>query len=179
MATVSAFPTGTGTSTQEAGTITFANAASGLNADDGTKVTMQTATKNSIGNVVAGTFGFDSSLPANASIDAVSVEVQDNTVTTAQGTQEAFVRISATETLAGTHTGSLTETVRTFSSVARPGGGSWTRADLLDATFTVKVRGTQPNNTTSTTYAWDYVKVTVDYSLVVPPPILVTGRVAR
>ena len=58
----------------------------------------------------------------------------------------------------------LADTIATYSNVTRPGGGTWTRADLLDGTFTVRLRARSGNNATSVTYSWDYAKVTVDYT---------------
>lgn len=186
MPTVSAFPAGTGVAVLIAGTTSAtANTATGLNADDGTKASFATVTKNTNWALYAATFGLQALLPTDAIINSVSLEAQNDTVTTAQGTQfhaAAFVTGTPSGANLGTlgteqsNAGSLTETVRTFSALARPGGGTWVRADFADATFYIRVRGLQPNNTTNTTYEWDYVKVTVDYSIPAPAPIVVVRR---
>lgn len=175
MATATAFPTGNATAVLIAGTTSAtANTTTGLNADDGTKASATTATKNTNWALYAGTFGLQSAVPSTATINSLAVEAQNNTVTTSQGTQfhaGAFVTGTPSGANLGTigteqsNVGTTVETIRTFSALARPGGGSWTWADLADATFYIRVRALQPNNTTSTGYAWDYVKVTVDYSL--------------
>ncbi len=146
-----------------AGWTTPANA----NADDGAYATYTIAAKNTTGvdNVLT-SFGFDSSIPAGSTINSVSLEVQHKVSTTGGiAFLESALAIGATTgTYNSDGTEPIVDTIATYSSMARPGGGSWTRADLLDGTFTVKLRARSGNSATSVTYSWDYAKVIVDYT---------------
>lgn len=160
----------------------YASAASGTswtnptnaNADDGAYATYTIAAKNTTGNVnTLSNLGFDSSIPANSLINSVTLEVQHK-VSTNGGIAflESALALGAT---IGTYNSDsaepTTDTARSYS-MARPGGGTWTRADLLDGTLTIKLRARSGNNATSVVYSWDYARVLVDYS----PPI--TGALA-
>lgn len=153
----------------------FATAASGTswtsatnaNADDAAYATYTIAAKNTTGNVNSlSSFGFDGAIPANSTINSVTLEVQHKvSVTTGIAFLESALAISGTPgTFNSDGTEPTSDTVATYSSMARPGGGSWTRADLLDAVFTVQLRARSGNNATSVVYSWDYAKVTVDYT---------------
>lgn len=165
MATATQLPTGNAT---ESGTWT--NGATGLNLDDGTHGSFTTTTKNDVRSLTVGNFGFDSALPATAVINTVSIEIQEQV--TSGGTLRTVIRVSGVDGANNDNTTDTSLTVRTYSSLTRPGGGSWTRADLLDGTLTVRFEGRQPNNTTSRTYQADYVKVIVDYTVPADLPIV-------
>lgn len=154
----------------------FASGASGTswtnptnaNADDGAYATYTIAAKNTTGNVNTLTnFGFDSSIPSGATINSVALEVQHKVSTTGGiANLECTVAISGTPGTYNTDSAEpTTDTIRTYSSLARPGGGSWTRNDLLDGTFTVLLRARSGNNATSVVYSWDYATVSVDYTI--------------
>lgn len=167
MATSVKFPTGNATTATIAGTVSaFTNALTGLNADDGVDARIATATKNTNATITtASAFGFDADIPVGAVIDQVDIEVQTQNVTTSQGTQFVAVVVGGTVGVEQSNAGSTTLTTRTFTNMTKSGGVALSRADLLNGTFAVRVRALQPNNTTSTTYGWDYVKVTVTYHL--------------
>jgi len=156
-------------------TTQFATAAAGTswttpanaNADDAAYATYTIAAKNTTGNVNSlSNFGFDAAIPSGATINTVSLEVQHKVSTTGGiAFLESALAIGATVgTYNSDNTEPTTDTIATYSSMARPGGGSWTRDDLLDGTFTVNLRARSGNNATSVVYSWDYAKVTVDYT---------------
>lgn len=157
MATATQLPTGNAT---EVGTWT--NGATGLNADDGTNASFTTTTKNDVRSVTVGNFGFDSVIPAGSTINSVAIEVQEQV--SSGGTVRAVIRVGGVDGALNDNTSDTALTIRTYSALTRPGGGSWTRADLLDGTLTARFEGRQPNNTTSRTYLADYLKVIVDYT---------------
>lgn len=160
MAAVSKFPSGNGTAIAGAWT----NGTTGLNADDGTHASFTTTTKNDVRTLESGavTFSSPGDIPAGATIDSVDVTVQEQV--TSGGTLRVTPYLGATAGSANDNTTDTALTVRTYSGVARPGGGSWALADLTGGTLKVRVEGRQPNNTTSRTYQWDYVQVTVNYT---------------
>ena len=137
------------------------------NADDGLDATYVIAAKNTTGNEnVLSAFGFDSSIPVGATISQVDLEVE-HWVSTTGGIAhlESAVRTGGTTGTFNTDsTEPTTATAVAYTSVAKPGGGSWTRNDLLDATFEVRLRARSGNNATSVTYHWDYARVKVTYT---------------
>jgi len=137
------------------------------NADDGSNATYTIAAKNTTGNEnTLSNFGFDTSIPVGAVINSVQLVVE-HFVSGTGGIAflESAVAIGATTGTFNSEGGEPTSpTQATYSTVARPGGGSWTRADLLDGTFTVRLRARSGNSATSVTYSWDYARVVVDYT---------------
>jgi hypothetical protein len=141
-------------------------------ADDGNRATYTIAAKNTTGNALTlSSFGFDSEIPAGAIINTVNFLAEYHVSTTSgiafvefttalSGTPGTYITDSTEPTLVG-----VTITV---SNMARPGGGSWTRADLLDSVFTVLIRARSGNNATSVTHSWDCLQVYVDYFLDFP-----------
>lgn len=176
----------------------YAGAASGTswtnatnaNADDGAYATYTIAVKNTTGNVnTLSNFGFDSSIPSGSTINSVTLEVEHKVSGTGGIAHlESAVAISGTPGTFNTDSAEPTvDTARSYNS-ARPGGGSWTRNDLLDGTFTVQLRARSGNNATSIVYSWDYARVVVDYTAPVThatsgvltgPGSTVTGSAAR
>jgi hypothetical protein len=142
------------------------------NANDAATAQYTIAAKNTTGNENTLTnFGFDGDIPAGSVINSVQLEVEHRVSGTGGiAFLESAVAVSGTVgTFNSDGAEPTTDTAATYSAVARPGGGSWTRADLLDGTFTVRLRARSGNSATSVTYHWDYARVTVDYS---PPPPL-------
>ena len=138
------------------------------NADDAAYASYTIAAKNTTGNEnTLSNFGFDASIPEAAIISQVDLVVEHK-VSTGSGIAhlESAVAIGATVGTFNTDsTEPTTDTQVTYSNVARPGGGSWARDDLLDGTFTVRLRARSGNNATSVTYSWDYARVVVTYSM--------------
>jgi hypothetical protein len=137
------------------------------NADDGAVASYTIAAKNTTGNEnTLSNFGFDGAIPVGATINSVTLEVEHR-VSTNGGIAHLEAAV-AIDTTVGTFQTDSTEpttlTAASYSSLARPGGGSWTRADLLDGTFTVRLRARSGNSATSVTYEWDYARVVVDYT---------------
>jgi hypothetical protein len=141
---------------------TWTNGATGLNLDDGTNASFTTTTKNDVRSLTVGTFGFDGAIPSGSTINSVAIEVQEQL--TSGGTLRSVIIVGGVDGTLNDNTTDTALTVRTYSALTRPGGGSWTRADLLDGTLTARFEGRQPNNTTSRTYQADYLKVIVDYT---------------
>lgn len=154
----------------------YASAASGAgwttptnaNADDAAYATYTIAAKNTTGveNLLEN-FGFDAVIPVGAAISQVALEVQHKVSTNAGIAHlESAVAVGGTTGTFNTDsTKPTTDTAVAYTSVARPGGGAWTRDDLLDGTFTVRLRARSGNNATSVVYSWDYARVVVTYSM--------------
>lgn len=123
-------------------------------------------TKNSSNSRIYGTYGFDSSLPLTAIINSVTIEVSHRVATTSNICfLENQARISGTPGATNSDdTEPTTLTARSYP-YSRPGGGNWTRADLLNAVFDTVLIARNGNNATSNTWQWDYIRVVVDYSL--------------
>jgi len=120
-----------------------------------------TTTKNDVRTLEVGNFGFGTTLPAIAGITRVDYTVRESR--TSGGTNAtALVRASVEGAYNNTNNNTLTTT--TYGNEGRPGGGSWTRNDLLNGVFAIRVRGTQPNNTTSRTYQFAWVEAIVYYT---------------
>jgi hypothetical protein len=113
-------------------------------------------------NLNLGTFGFDSTIPANATITGVTVSVEWKVSTTS-----SIATLGARAYVNGSPVG--TELVNT----AEPTGDTTqtftvpglTRAQLLNGTFGVRVRATRGNSNTAFTASLDAVSVTVDYTV--------------
>lgn len=146
-----------------------------LNANDANYNAITGSSKNTaIGELDCNTFGFDSSLPVDATINTVTINARWKVSTTSSVANLGVAPKVSTNT--GTKQQVTSEptvdTLSTFSSVARPGGGSWTRADLLNAVFSVRLYADQGNSSTSVTYSFGYIEVVVDYNTL---PVEVLG----
>ena len=110
-------------------------------------------TKNSQDNREQGGYGFDASIPSNATIDQVDIEVSHRVATTSNVCfLENLAQISGVDGAVNSDTAEPTTlTARVYAAYARPGGGGWTRADLLNAVFTTRIRARNGNNATSNT----------------------------
>jgi len=137
-----------------------------VQADDGAVASVTIGAKNTTNDREQGGFGFDAAIPAGSTINSVQIEVEHRVTTTGGvANLENLARIGTTDGAINSDTlEPTTLTARTYPNYARPGGGSWTRADLLDGTFKTRTRARSGNNATSVTYEWDYIRVTVDYS---------------
>jgi len=138
-----------------------------VQADDNAVASTTVAAKNTTVEREQGNYGFDGVIPAGSTINSVAIEVEHR-VTTTDGVAnlENLARIGTTDGAVNSDTlEPTTLTARTYPNYARPGGGSWTRDDLLDGTFKTRTRARSGNNATSVTYEWDYIRVTVDYSI--------------
>lgn len=124
-------------------------------------------TKNSQNDRALRGFGFEKVIPWNATINSVQIEVEHRVANTGNICfLENFVRRNGV-TDGAVNSDDLeptTLTARTYSSYARPGGGSWTPGDLYGNGFELILRARNGNNATSNTWEWDYARVTVDYT---------------
>ncbi len=143
-------------------TMTFTNTGNVLIEDDTVSSSGAVTTKNAEAYIEVGGFGFNSLLPNNAIISQVDLTAR-GTATSGATNHEATPYIATT---AGSALSANNTTLTTVESLAitRPGGGAWMRNDLLDGTFTVRLRSLQPNNTTSRTYQWAWVEVRIVYT---------------
>lgn len=143
-------------------TMTFSSTGNVLINDDTTSTSGAVTTKNAEAYITVSNFGFNSLIPVGANISHVNISCRA-TCSSGATNHEATPYISST---AGTavNVSNTSLTTVTSNSITRPGGGRWTRADLLDGTFTVRLRSVQPNNTTSRTYQFAWVKVEVVYT---------------
>ena len=146
--------------------------ATNLNSDDNLDVGSTIAVMNGTATFDSGFITFSvAEIPNGSIINSVTAEWEDLT-SVAQGTQSVTPYLGSTAgTVTGSHAGSLTRTARS-AALTRPGGGSWTQADLIGGTLKLRLTATQPNNTTSTIYRWDYVRIVVDYTL----PLVLPGN---
>jgi len=159
MPTVTRFPSG-----DTAVTGTWTNPTN-VQADDGSVASVAPG-KNTTSTRRQGNFGFDGQIPTGATINSVAIEVEWRvSVNTSIATLRCYVRVGSTN---GSNNDNAAEpttlTVGQFTGLTRPGGGSWTRADLLDGTFFTEIAGVQGNSSTAVTFEFDYIKVTVDYT---------------
>lgn len=142
-----------------------------VQSDNGAVAVVTIAAKNTTFDREQGNYGFDTDIPAGSTINSVAIEVEHRVSGT--GGIAFLENLGYINTTAGAVNSDSAEpttlTARTYSNYARPGGGSWTRADLLNGTFKTRTRARSGNNATSVNYEWDYIRVTVDYSL--PPRI--------
>jgi len=137
-------------------------------AEDDTTTSFTTTTKSDDRLFRVYTFDFDTLLPANCTINAVNWKHRGSRST--GGTLEAWLRTGSSDGTASGNANTSLTTV-TVSGAAKPGGGSWVRADLVNSAFEVRCRGLQPNNTTSRTYSFAWVEVEVDYTEIVAPTV--------
>ncbi len=167
MSTVTRYP-----STDTAVTGTWSNPTS-VQADD---IAFASVTSAASKNVDAGIreqggFGFDGQIPAGSTINSVALQVGWHVSTTGGiANLGARLRVGSTDGTEQLDTAEpTTSTDRSYTTMARPGGGSWTRDDLLDGTLKTRLRGANGNSATAVTYLFDYVRVVVDYTSATVP----------
>ena len=137
----------------------WTNSANGYAADN-TYATAVPA-KNGTTSVRVGTFGFDSQIPAGATITNVTVSVEwkvDITTSIATLGSQVYVGGVARGTELVNTAEPTSDTIQTYTV------SGLTRADLLDGTFEVQVRASRGNSNTVLTASLDAVTVTVDYT---------------
>lgn len=132
--------------------------------DDNTYATAAPAKNQNVSSNFT-TFGFDSSLPSNATINAVTLVAQYNV-----STQSSIADLTVVPVVSGSDCGSggndTSEPLSDYDfSTNVTSCRSWTRDDLLDANFKVRVNAHRGNSNTAVTFSLDMVKVTVNYSL--------------
>lgn len=137
-----------------------------VQADDNAVAAVTIAAKNTTFERQQGNYDFDSEIPAGSTINSVALEVEHRVTTTAGiAFLESLAYISSTGGAVNSNDAEPTTlTAESFANYARPGGGSWTRADLLNGTFSTGIRGRSGNSATSFTCEWDYIRVVVDYT---------------
>ena len=117
--------------------------------------------KNATTAIKIGTFGFNASVPANATITGVTVNVEWKVSTTASiatlGAQ-AYVGGSAVGSELVNSAEPTSDTTQSFSV------SGLTRAQLLDGVFEIRVRATRGNSNQAFTASLDLVSVRVDYT---------------
>ncbi len=150
------------------GSWTSATAAT-LNSDNAAYATITGATKNTtIGELALSGFDFDSQIPSGATIDQVELIVDWKVSTT--GSVAILGTAYEVSTVAGTYQENsaepTTDTTNTYDVTALR---SWTRADLLDAAFKLRLRARQGNSATSVVYSFDYAAVRVNYTAATAP----------
>jgi len=117
--------------------------------------------KNQTTTLNVGTFGFDSTIPANATITGVTVTVEWKVSTTssiatlgsqlyAGGVAKGTELVNSAEP--------TTDTTQTYTV------SGLTRADLLDGTLTIRARTSRGNNNTAFTASLDVISIEVDYT---------------
>lgn len=151
--------------TVDAGSGTWTNDVNIL-ADDGAEATFSLTSKNTTGRSLRGqNFGFDSAIPAGATINQVQIRMEyrvNNTGGVANPEMQAFVSGAAVGSVrAGSPAEPTTLTINTFDVTA---DRAWTRADLLDGVFEIRCWGRNGNSTTDPSYRWDYVAAEVTYT---------------
>ena len=138
-----------------------------VQADDGALAAITRGTvKNSQDDREQAGYDFDTAIPVGATINSVAIEVEHRV----QGTGnicflENFASVGASDGAVNSDAlEPTTLTARQYAAYARPGGGGWTRDDLLDANFKTTIRARNGNNATENTWEWDYIRVVVDYT---------------
>jgi hypothetical protein len=154
------------TATVEAGSGTWTNQ-DNIKIDDGTEATFSLAVKNTSGRWVSGTgFGLDSLIPSGSTITTVEIRM-DYRVNTAGGIANPEMQsfVSGVGVGAVRVASPLEPTVLTLNTFDVTADRAWTRADLLDANFALKIRGRNGNSATDPSYRWDYIAVQVTYEV--------------
>ena len=139
-----------------------------LNANDANYDAITGSTKNTaIGELDCNTFGFDSTLPDNIVIVTVDLNIRWKVSTTASVANLGIAPKVSTSTGSKTQVTSepTVDTLSTVAAVARPGGGNWVRADLLNAVYSVRLYADQGNSATSVTYSFGFITTVVTYSI--------------
>jgi hypothetical protein len=129
--------------------------------EDENTTSFTSTTKNETRTFRVYNFGFDSLVPVGATIDQVNW--RNRGARSGGGTLESWLRRDTTDGVISTVGGTSLTTV-TVTDEPRPGGGAWTRADILDGNFEIRCRATQPNNTTGRTYEFAWVEIEVLYT---------------
>ncbi len=137
--------------------------------NDTTEVTLNSSGATAVLEV--GDFGFDSVLPDDAII--ISVEIRANIGRVGQNATQCARGVDDGTPLAQ-HCVLETESPVVMSLVILNGrtytltnDNAWSKAELLDSNFAVRVQATHPANTDPTTYYWDVLWVIVGWGVFV------------
>lgn len=138
---------------------------SNVQADDDAVASINISQKNRTNDRQQGGYDFGSVIPDGSVINSVTIEVEHRVSTTSN---IAFLEnLAIVNGVTGAVNSDATEpttlTARSYP-YSRPGGGSWIRDDLLDANFVTRIRQRNGNSNVSYTSAWDYIRVTVNYT---------------
>lgn len=162
------------TATVEAGSGTWTNQNNVLT-DDGTEATLAIAAKNTTGRWVRGDdLGFDSALPADAVITKVEIRAEwrvNNAGGIGHLELQAFVGGVA---VGAVRTNSAEPTTLTTDTYDITADRTWTRANLLNASFDLKVRGRTGNSATDPSFRFDHIAAQVTYEVPATGPIAQT-----
>lgn len=136
------------------------------NTDSSAVANITIGTKSEVDILEVQNFGFDGVITAGAVIDTVTVYVNWGVSTTKSvATLNIYARVVSTNLT--THSNTAEPTSLTEDTYDITAERSWTRADLLDGTFFIRVEAAQGNSATSCTYNYDYVLVEVVWHI--PP----------
>jgi len=137
---------------------------------DDTSYASTTPNTNSTESVEYGSFGFDSLIPTGSTINSVTIELVWYMSTSASN---ATLRVDAlvNNGVVGTQESDTTEPTSDKTTSYENDYGSWSRDDLLDGVFEVRVGAQRGGGSTGYTMYLDYVKVTVDYSALTTPTV--------
>ena len=130
-------------------------------ADDGSYASTAPSL-NSTESVEYGNFGFDSLIPADSIINSVTIEAQWYVSTTASSATFRLAALVSNVLKGSEHTDTSEPTSNKDTSYGVT--ATWSRADLLDGTFEVRVRAQRGAGATGYTMYLDYVRVVVDYT---------------
>jgi hypothetical protein len=146
------------TATEISGTWTDPN---NILAQDGSlaQITLNVALDTAILEISG--YDFDSVIPSDAVIYAVDL-IPRRDVDGQTATLSAYFRISGSDQTV--HSTSLVVDGLRDVIYTCLGDRTWARSDLLDASMAVRVKATQPDNTTPTTFMWDNVSVYVGWA---------------
>jgi hypothetical protein len=130
-------------------------------ADDGSYASTAPGT-NSTESVEYGNFGFDSLIPDGSVINSVTIESQWYLSTTASNATFRLAALVSNVLKGSEHTDTSEPTSDKNTSYGV--SATWSRADLLDGTFEVRVGAQRGTGATGYTMYLDYVRVIVDYT---------------
>ena len=131
-------------------------------ADDGVYATCDPAKNGALGTSY-GTFGFDSIIPAGATITKVQIIYQYKTSTTASiATSRTKARISSVDE--ENHDNATEPAADTTITTDITADRAWVRNDLIDGTLEVVLEGRRGNSNTGVTFSYDFVQVEATYA---------------
>jgi len=131
-------------------------------ADDGNYATCAPAKNSSTGSTYS-TFGLDSLIPSDATVQQVRLIYEYKvSVNTSIATARVRARVGGVDEEA--HDNTVEPLTDTVVSVDVTADRAWTRNDLLDANFAAVFEGVRGNSSTAVTFSLDYLKVEVTYT---------------
>jgi hypothetical protein len=131
--------------------------------------------KNS--SVISDYYNFDFQIPVGSTINSVTFEILYKSSTTASTGATITVQPILNATLRGTAKSGAMNTNETVISSAL--AGTWSLAELNDNTqaggFKLRLSGKRTSSNTAITWSLDYVKATVDYTVVHSGAVNISG----